>query len=71
MVQQGIKETRIIIDNSLKILENLDIDYIEFVDKNTFEFQDEIDKNTIMLIAAKTPISNTRLIDNINLWEKI
>ena len=71
MVQQGIKETRIIIDNSLKILENLDVDYIEFVDKNTFEFQDEIDKNTIMLIAAKTPISNTRLIDNINLWEKI
>lgn len=71
MVQQGIKETRIIIDNSLKIMENLDIDYIEFVDKNTFEFQDEIDKNTIMLIAAKTPISKTRLIDNINLWEKL
>ena len=71
MVQQGIKETRIIVDNSLKIMENLDIDYIEFVDKNTFEFQDEIDKNTIMLIAAKTPISNTRLIDNINLWEEI
>ena len=71
MVQQGIKETRIIIDNSLKMMENLDIDYIEFVDKNTFEFQDEIDKNTIMLIAAKTPISKTRLIDNINLWEKV
>ncbi len=71
MVQQGIKETRIIVDNSLKIMENLDVDYIEFVDKNTFEFQDEIDKNTIMLIAAKTPISNTRLIDNINLWEEI
>ena len=52
-------------------MESLDVDYIEFVDKNTFEFQDEIDKNTIMLIAAKTPISKTRLIDNINLWEKI
>ena len=71
MAQAGIKETRIIIDNSLKIMSGLDIEYIEFVDKNTFEFQDEIDKNTIMLIAARTPISNTRLIDNILLWETI
>ncbi|MBQ8634679.1 pantoate--beta-alanine ligase [bacterium] len=71
MAQAGIKETRIIIDNSLKIMENLDAEYIEFVDKNTFEFQDEIDKNTIMLIAARTPISNTRLIDNAFLWETI
>lgn len=69
MAQQGIKETRIIIDNSLKMMENLDVEYIEFVDKNTFEFQDEIDKNTIMLIAARTSITKTRLIDNANLWE--
>ena len=69
MVHQGIKETRIIIDNSLKMMEELDVEYIEFVNKNTFEFQDEIDTNTIMLIAAKTPISKTRLIDNMNLWE--
>ena len=69
MAQQGIKETRIIIDNSLKIMENLDVEYIEFVDRETFEFQDEIDKNTIMLIAARVPITKTRLIDNIILWE--
>ena len=71
MAHAGIKETRIIIDNSLKMMENLDIEYIEFVDKNTFEFQDEIDRNTIMLIAARTPITKTRLIDNANLWDSI
>ena len=68
IAQQGIKEKRIIIDNSLKLMEELDVEYIEFVDKNTFEFQEEIDENSIMLIAARTPDSNTRLIDNINLW---
>ena len=67
MVDEGIKQTRAIIDTSLKIMENLDVEYIEFVDKNTFEFQQEIDKNTIMLIAARVADSNTRLIDNINL----
>lgn len=71
LAQQGIKETRILIDNSLKMMENLDVEYIEFVDKNTFEFQDEIDKNTIMLIAARTSVSKTRLIDNVNLWENV
>lgn len=69
MVERGIKQTRVIIDNSLKIMEELDVEYIEFVDKNTFEFQEEIDENTIMLIAARVKESNTRLIDNINLWK--
>lgn len=58
---------RAIIDNSLKLMEDLDVEYIEFVDVNTFEFQDEIDENTLILIAARTPESNTRLIDNIKL----
>ena len=35
--------------------------------KGTLE--QEIDKNTLMLIAARTPDTNTRLIDNILLWE--
>ena len=68
LVESGIKETRVIIDNSLKLMENLDVEYIEFVNKNTFEFQNEIDKNTIMLIAARVSESNTRLIDNMALW---
>ena len=67
MVGEGIKQTRAIIDASLKIMENLDVEYIEFVDKNTFEFQQEVNENTIMLIAARVQDSNTRLIDNINL----
>ncbi len=67
-VKKGANK-RNLIDNSLNIMQNLDVEYIEFVDKNTFEFQQEIDKNTLMLIAARTPDTNTRLIDNILLWE--
>lgn len=67
MVSEGIKQTRAIIDASLKLMENLDVEYIEFVDKNTFDFQQEVNENTIMLIAARVAESNTRLIDNINL----
>ena len=67
MFQEGIKQKRAIIDASLKLMEKLDVEYIEFVDKNTFEFQDEANENTIMLIAARVPETNTRLIDNINL----
>ena len=64
LAKQGIKDIRIILDNSLNLMKNLDVEYIEFVDKNTFENQQEINKNTLMLIAARTPITNTRLIDN-------
>ncbi len=68
---QGIKDTRALVDVSLKIMEGLDVEYIEFVDKNTFNFQTEADRNTIVLIAARVPESNTRLIDNINLWDEM
>ena len=60
---------RSIIDNCLKLMEELDVEYIEFVDKTTFKFQEEINDNTLILIAARTPESNTRLIDNIELCE--
>ncbi len=62
-----LNSKREIIDNSLALMKDLDVEYIEFVNINTFEFQDEIDENTLMLIAARTPQSNTRLIDNIKL----
>ena len=58
---------RAIIDNSLCLMKDLDVEYIEFVDINTFEFQDEINDDTLMLIAARTPETKTRLIDNIKL----
>lgn len=62
---------RAIIDNSLKLMEKLDIEYIEFVDKTTFKLQDEINDNTLMLIAARTPETKTRLIDNMELCKQI
>lgn len=67
MFQEGIKQKRAIIDACLKLMEQLNVEYIEFVDKNTFEFQDKANENTIILIAARVPETNTRLIDNINL----
>lgn len=70
MYNMGIKETNKIIDNSLSLMQELEVEYIEFVDKETFEFQQELNENTIMLIAAKTPISQTRLIDNMILCSK-
>ncbi len=58
---------RAIIDNSLKLMNELDVEYIEFVDKKTFKIQDEINDNTLILIAARTPESKTRLIDNLEI----
>lgn len=63
--QNGIKDKRAILDNSLKILENLEVEYVEFLDKNTFLELEELTCDTIMLIAARVSESNTRLIDNI------
>ena len=64
MFQMGIDDVKKITDNSLVIMDGLDVEYIEFVNKNTFEFQDRLDKNSLILIAARTPQSKTRLIDN-------
>ena len=67
LFKEGSATKRAIIDNSLFLMKDLDVEYIEFVDINTFEFKDDIDGNTLMLIAARTPESKTRLIDNIRL----
>ena len=67
LYKTGNATKRAIIDNSLFLMKDLDVEYIEFVNINTFNFQDEIDENTLMLIAARTPESKTRLIDNIKL----
>ncbi len=63
--KKGIATKRSIVDNTLKLLEQMDVEYIEFVDDNNFEFVDALDDKTRVLIAARTPNSNTRLIDNI------
>ena len=69
LFNDGIDDVRALVDSALKIMEGLDVEYIEFVDKNTFDFQSAADKNTLVLIAARVPESNTRLIDNIVLWD--
>ena len=69
LYKEGTLTKRAIIDNSLKLMADLDVEYIEFVDKNTFIEQEEINNDTLILIAARTPETNTRLIDNILLWE--
>ncbi len=69
LVKMGINDPKKIVDNSLMLMKEMDVEYIEFVDIETFEIQSEINKNTLMLIAAKTPISKTRLIDNMMICE--
>ena len=69
LVKTGTATKRAIVDNSLSLMSELDVEYIEFVDRNTFFEQDEIDENTLVLIAARTPETKTRLIDNMILWE--
>ena len=67
LFENNTASKRAIIDNSLFLMKDLDVEYIEFVDINTFEFQEEINKNTLMLIAARTSETKTRLIDNMKL----
>ena len=69
LVKTGTATKRAIVDNSLSLMNELDVEYIEFVDRNTFFEQDEIDKNTLVLVAARTPETKTRLIDNMILWK--
>ena len=68
LVKSGITDIKELVDVSLKIMEELDVEYIEFVNKNTFEFQQKIDENSLVLVAARTPETKTRLIDNMDLW---
>ncbi len=69
LAKQGINDKKTILDACLIILKDLEVDYVEFVDKNTFDITEDINKNTLLLIAAKTPQSKTRLIDNCLLYQ--
>jgi pantoate--beta-alanine ligase len=63
-IQQGQKDTNVLISTIQDSLDGLDIDYIQIVDKN-LRVIDKIEfKNTIILIAVN--IKNKRYIDN--LW---
>ncbi len=60
----GVTDTNVLLDSAISILnKNLDIEYIEFRDFDTFEKIDNAKTNTLVAIAAKS--GKTRLIDNI------
>lgn len=59
----GIKDTKKLFDIGFaNIDKNIELEYLEFVDYDTFKTIDEINKTTICAIAAK--VGTVRLIDN-------
>ena len=59
----GIKDTKKLFDIGFaNIDKNIELEYLEFVDYDTFKAVDEINKTTICAIAAK--VGTVRLIDN-------
>lgn len=67
LYKSGIKDKIHLEDTALAILKNLKVEYLEFLDEETFEQNDIIDDRTIVLIAAYA--GSTRLIDNIILGD--
>ena len=66
--EKGIKDTKILFDTAMTVLNQaIELDYLEFVDKETFETITEIKTPTIVAIAAK--VGSVRLIDNIIIGE--
>lgn len=63
LYNQGITDTNILFDTAVSILDkNLEIDYVEFRNFETFEKVERVKENTLVAIAAKS--GKTRLIDN-------
>ena len=64
LYKQGINDSKILFDTALSVLDkDLELEYLEFRDFNTFEQVKEIKSNTLVAIAVKS--GKTRLIDNI------
>ena len=62
--KRGITDRNVLFDTAISVLDkNLELEYIEFRNFETFEKTDKIIKNTLVAIAAK--VGKTRLIDNI------
>ena len=61
---EGIKETKKLFDTGLTNLDkNVELEYLEFVDFDTFKQVNDISQKTICALAAR--VGNVRLIDNI------
>lgn len=69
LCDNGVKDSAVLVDTALAIMQNLEVEYTEIVSSDTFEKIDTIDKNALMLIAARVNSGNSkvRLIDNIEL----
>lgn len=65
--KKGVNDKQLLCDSALKILEGTNVDYVEIVNPETFEDWKETDKKALMLIAAKIPPTDTRLIDNMEI----
>ena len=61
--ENNIKDVRYLTDVALKLLENTQVEYIEFVDYETLENVEEVKNNTLFAIATR--VEGVRLIDNI------
>lgn len=62
--EKGITNSQVLFDAAISVLDkNIELEYIEFRDFDTFEKVKEVSKNTLIAIAAKS--GKTRLIDNI------
>jgi pantoate--beta-alanine ligase len=69
-IDRGIVSADILIDEMTKLIHRAsgDIDYIAFIDENTFEEQTVVSSDTRVLMAVK--IGNTRLIDNFKIGDR-
>ena len=64
LYRAGVTDTKKLFDAGLTNLhKNVELEYLEFVDENTFKPVDVVKSNTICAIAAR--VGNVRLIDNI------
>lgn len=64
LYKAGVTDTKKLFDTGLTNLhKNVELEYLEFVDENTFKPVDEVKNNTICAMAAR--VGNVRLIDNI------
>lgn len=60
---KGIKDIKALSETAFSFLnEHHELEYIEFVDRDNLEEKEEVDNNTLVLIAVK--VDNVRLIDN-------
>lgn len=64
LYESGITDVSVLFDSAISIIDkDIEVEYIEFRDFDTFERQENIKQNTLVAIAVKA--GKTRLIDNI------